>query len=115
MRSSRARLYLQRLGELAHQFSELEDLRGLVEEAERRARGALASRPRRHASCRLRGRSLGPLSASAATRHKAEMRELSCPLRRTTKPIGHRLSHFPTNGVLKLFNVVSVQTRNTDA
>jgi len=62
MRSSRAILYLQRLGELASQLSELEDLRSLVEDAERDARGAPALRPRRHASRRLRGRDLGALS-----------------------------------------------------
>lgn len=62
MRSSRAILYLQRLGELASQLSELEDLRSLVEDAERVARGAPALRSRRHASRRLRGRDLGALS-----------------------------------------------------
>src|SRR4051794_11988889 len=39
MRSSRAILCAQRLSELISQLSELEDLRGLVEEAERSARG----------------------------------------------------------------------------
>lgn len=62
MRSTRAILYLQRLGELAFQLSELEDLRNLVEDAERVARGAPALRSRRHASRRLRGRDLGALS-----------------------------------------------------
>lgn len=62
MRSSRAILYLQRLGELASQLSELEDLRSLVEDAERVAGGAPALRSRRHASRRLRGRDLGALS-----------------------------------------------------
>lgn len=60
MRSSRAMLYLQRLGELASQLSELEDLRGLVEDAERSAR-VPALRSRRHASRRLRGRDVGAL------------------------------------------------------
>lgn len=63
MRSSRAIVYLQRLGEVAYQLSELEDdLRSLVEEAERVARGAPALRSRRHASRRLRGRDLGALT-----------------------------------------------------
>jgi hypothetical protein len=62
MRSSRATLYLQRLGEFVSQLTELEDLRSLVEDAERDARGAPALRPSRHASRRLRGRDLGALS-----------------------------------------------------
>lgn len=62
MRSSRAMLYLQRLGELASRLSELEDLRGLVEDAERSARGASALRSGCHVSRRLRGRDLGALS-----------------------------------------------------
>lgn len=62
MRSSRAMLYRQQLGELASQLSELEDLRSLVEDAERVARGAPALRSRRHASHRLRGRDRGALS-----------------------------------------------------
>lgn len=62
MRSSRAMLHLQRLGELASQLLELEDLRSLVEDAERVARGASALRSRRHASRRLQGRDLGALS-----------------------------------------------------
>jgi len=61
MRSSRAILYLQRLGELASQLSELEDLRSRVEDAERVARGAPALRFS-HASRRLGGRDLGALS-----------------------------------------------------
>jgi len=61
MRSSRAILYLQRLDELASQLSELEDLRSLVEDAER-ARGAPALRTRRHAPRRLQRRDLGALS-----------------------------------------------------
>ena len=55
--------YLRRLDELASQLSELEDLRGLVEDAERSARGAPVLRSsRRHASRRLRRRDLGALS-----------------------------------------------------
>ena len=62
MRSSRAIIYLQRLGELASQLSELEDLRGLVEDAERSTRAAPVSRSRRHASRRLQGCDLGTTS-----------------------------------------------------
>lgn len=67
-------LYLQRLGELASQLSELENLRGLVEDAERSARGASPWRSRRHAWRRRRGRDFGALSVrSIATRQQAEM------------------------------------------
>lgn len=62
MRSSRAMLYLQRLGELASQLSELENLRGLVEDAERSARGTSPLRYRLHAWRRRRGRDFGALS-----------------------------------------------------
>ena len=40
------------------------------------------------------------LSASVATRHQAEMQEVSGLLRGTTKSIGSCLSHFPTDGGL---------------
>lgn len=59
MRSSRATIYLQRLGEFASQLSELEDLRGLVEEAERSAGVAVALRSGRSSSRRRRFRDLG--------------------------------------------------------
>jgi hypothetical protein len=61
MRSSRAILYAQRLSELTSQLSELEYLRGLVEEAER-ARGVPPLRLTHPASRRLRSREPGALS-----------------------------------------------------
>lgn len=62
MRSSRSMLYAQRLSELGSQLSELEDLRGLVEKAERNASGSPALCLARHASRRLRSREPGALS-----------------------------------------------------
>jgi hypothetical protein len=62
MRSSRAILYAQRLSELTSQLSELEYLRGLVEEAERSARGVPPLRLTHPASRRLRRREPGALS-----------------------------------------------------
>jgi len=55
-------LYAQRLSELCSQLSDLEALRGLVEDAERSARGAPALRLTHQASRRLRSREPGALS-----------------------------------------------------
>ena len=54
MRSSRAMLYAERLSNLTSQLVKLEDLRRLVEGAERRARGAPPSRLTRPAPSRSR-------------------------------------------------------------
>ena len=62
MRSFRAMLYAQRLSELCSQLSDLEDLRGLVEDAERSARSAPGLRLTHHSSRRLRSRKRGALS-----------------------------------------------------
>ena len=59
MRGSRAILYVEQLSELTSQLSELEDLRGLVEEAERSARGVPPIRLTHPASRRLRTREPG--------------------------------------------------------
>jgi hypothetical protein len=56
MRGSRAILYAQRLSELTSQLSELEDLRNVVEEAERRAHGVPPLRLTHPPSRRLRSR-----------------------------------------------------------
>lgn len=69
MRSSRAMLYAQLLSELSSQLSDLEALRGLVEDAERSARGAPALRLTHQTSRRLRSREPGALSARL--RHQA--------------------------------------------
>jgi hypothetical protein len=61
MRGSRAILY-ERLSELASQLSELEDLRDLVEEAERCARGVPPLCLRRLATRHLRSRKPRALS-----------------------------------------------------
>lgn len=50
MRKSRGIPFAQRLNELVTQLSELEDLRGQVAEAERRARRAFASQSKRSTS-----------------------------------------------------------------
>jgi hypothetical protein len=71
MRDSRAMLYAQRLSDISSQLSELEYLRGLVEEAERRARGAPPLRLTRSGSRHLRSR---------------EPRALSVRLRRLAPP-----------------------------
>jgi hypothetical protein len=62
MRSFRAILYLQRLGELASQLSDLEDLRRLVEDAERSTHGAPELRRTHHALRRRRSREPGARS-----------------------------------------------------
>jgi hypothetical protein len=62
MRSSRAILYAQRLSELTSQLSELEYIRGLVEEAERSARSVPPLRLTHPASRRLRTREPDALS-----------------------------------------------------
>jgi hypothetical protein len=62
MRGSRAILYAERLSELTSQLSELEYLRGLVEEAERIARGVAPLRLTHPTSRRVRRREPGALS-----------------------------------------------------
>jgi hypothetical protein len=62
MRGSRAILYAERLSELTSQLSELEYLRGLVEEAERSAHAVPPLRLTHPASRRLRSRKPGALS-----------------------------------------------------
>jgi hypothetical protein len=101
MRSSRAILYAQRLSELTSQLSELEDIRGLVDEAERRARGAPPLRLTRPASRRLRSREPAALSVRLR-RHAPPSRNAGAisPLTTTTKSIGLRWSHSPTDGGL---------------
>jgi hypothetical protein len=76
MRDSRAMLYAQRLNDISSQLSELEYLRGLVEEAERRARGAPPLRLTRSGSRHLRSREPRAL----------EPRALSVRLRRLAPP-----------------------------
>ena len=62
MRGSRAILYAERLSELTSQLSELEDLRDLVQEAERSARGVPPLRLAHPPSRRVRRRERGGLS-----------------------------------------------------
>lgn len=71
MRSSRSMLYAQRLSKLSSELAELEDLRGLVEKAERKVRGphALCSAP--HASQHLRSRE--PRALSVRLRRNAPL------------------------------------------
>ena len=79
MRSSRAVLCAQRLSELTSQLSELEYLRGLVEQAERRARGVPPLRLTHPPSRRVRRRERGAMSVRLR-RH--------APLSRNAKVIG---------------------------
>jgi hypothetical protein len=62
MRGSRAILYAERLSDLTSQLSELEDLRDLVEEAERSAGGVPPLRLAHPPSRRVRRRERGALS-----------------------------------------------------
>lgn len=96
MRGSRAILYVEQLSELTSQLSELEDLRGLVDEAERHARGVphFASHALLRAAFEVANRAPS-LSHSAASRHQAGTQELSALLTTTTKSIGPCLSHSP--------------------
>jgi hypothetical protein len=84
MRGSRAILYAERLSELTSQLSELEDLRNLVEEAERTACGVpplrLTYPPLRRVRRRERGRFVCSPPSPRAT--KRECRSYQPPRQR---------------------------------
>lgn len=95
MRGSRAILYVEQLSELTSQLSELEDLRGLVDEAERHARGVPPFRFTRPTSRRLRSRKPSALSVPFRRLTPPSWNAGALSPDNTTKSIGPCLSHSP--------------------